>query len=784
MKKLLIETLIGFTLIFPLTTTTAMAADIEVTNSAATNGSITVSNLSIDGIDAPVVGKKLDYSAIVHTKEGYKWETAVVWLTSNGKVATVAKAGETYYPTIAFYVPPKFKLSSDSFTISFSDSQAKLFGGKKLLSVFDSSSGLTFIFSPEISSISSTGSDSEASDSLTSIINNERISRWSSAPSSLPAAVEQSSSIAAQSTSPITDSTSNSGSSSSNSESNTNNNSSDNAENDAPKKSLVDIYCSKTATNAINEDDLEKLANLIINTLQPQAVNLLINSFPAFKEAAENNEIGKEIGLYIYYKEGDNDGQFEHNTPVNALAYVTSSAKEIDDTYKYSYMIGVDVESLVSKDDKKNPIVDETTGKSSIKFDGTDYNVMNYTLVHEMFHAFMDDYNRTGMAGTDKVTDLQTNEKGEFIHENATKYYDTLKLPTWFIEGTASLTENVYEFRHDSFNYYRAKENGEYFDEYTTQALVDNYLGGKDSDGEFCYFDLEYKDAEKDDKGKTIDTTNCNYVSGYLASLYLSELAYERINNAQINNNIYNINAKSSERYREGLNYILEKMHSGTTLDEIINDISPVDDNNEKRFSNTNEFEKRFIKGKQSQTSESYYEGDDSQLFVISYLNYLLSLDNDQERNHIANGSILYDLDVNIDEPLDATKEVSSEYFKIIDSNTYVASTVKPEITLIGAGKSEFVPDSANEISDEKTLLAAKVDSSASSSTELEVTDEASSSTSELEVTDEASSSSTELEVTDEASSSASELEVTDEASSSVSKLEVTDEASFSASEL
>ena len=225
-------------------------------------------------------------------------------------------------------------------------------------------------------------------------------------------------------------------------------------------------------------------------------------------------------------------------------------------------------------------------------------------------------------------------------------------------------------------------------------------------------------------------------------------------------------------------------MHSGTTLDEIINDISPVDDNNEKRFSNTNEFEKRFIKGKQSQTSESYYEGDDSQLFVISYLNYLLSLDNDQERNHIANGSILYDLDVNIDEPLDATKEVSSEYFKIIDSNTYVASTVKPEITLIGAGKSEFVPDSANEISDEKTLLAAKVDSSASSSTELEVTDEASSSTSELEVTDEASSSSTELEVTDEASSSASELEVTDEASSSVSKLEVTDEASFSASEL
>ena len=49
-----------------LATVPVMAADLEV-KSPVTNGTITVSDLSIDGVDAPKVGEKLDSSAIVHT---------------------------------------------------------------------------------------------------------------------------------------------------------------------------------------------------------------------------------------------------------------------------------------------------------------------------------------------------------------------------------------------------------------------------------------------------------------------------------------------------------------------------------------------------------------------------------------------------------------------------------------------------------------------------------------------------------------------------------------------
>ena len=149
-------------------------------------------------------------------------------------------------------------------------------------------------------------------------------------------------------------------------------------------------------------------------------------------------------------------------------------------------------------------------------------------MIHELFHAFMDDYNRAGMSGTETVKGMLTDDKGYFIDKEVEKKYPYLHFPNWFIEGTASATENIYEFRIGSFKDYRYNQKDGYYDKYTAENVANSYTYGNDSSGKFAYYDLIYKDGGEDSAGDPIDTVNCCYVSGYLATLFLSELAYQK----------------------------------------------------------------------------------------------------------------------------------------------------------------------------------------------------------------------------------------------------------------
>jgi hypothetical protein len=44
---------------------------------------------------------------------------------------------------------------------------------------------------------------------------------------------------------------------------------------------LVDAYCSRTAKDALGYEKLQELVDLIVGSIEPQAVNLLIERFPA-----------------------------------------------------------------------------------------------------------------------------------------------------------------------------------------------------------------------------------------------------------------------------------------------------------------------------------------------------------------------------------------------------------------------------------------------------------------------------------------------------------------------
>ena len=61
-------------------------------------------------------------------------------------------------------------------------------------------------------------------------------------------------------------------------------------------------------------------------------------------------------------------------------------------------------------------------------------------------------------------------------------------------------------------------------DRYTEETVLNDYLRAKQTDGSFVYADLGFCTGT-DSQNNEVDTDASRYVSGYLATLYLSELA-------------------------------------------------------------------------------------------------------------------------------------------------------------------------------------------------------------------------------------------------------------------
>lgn len=622
----------------------ALAAqpEVEVENHTAA-GAQAVSELLIDGVEAPSAGSVLDDRATVSTVEGATWEVPVLWIGDDLQLATEAIEGRTYLPAIAFFVPQEYTVAGDSFTIRFSDSLSKLFGDENAVSVFDSRTGITYIlpFSLRDYFIPAATADSVETEQGES--------------ESEPAVTQSESAAAPAAASDEEDSVIGLG----------------------DGDSVIDIYCAKTARDALSEDDLMYLINLVLNKLEPQAVNLLIERFPSFKAAAAQNQIGREIGLYIYYQSGDKDGKPEHESAARSLAYVSADAVKVDGTIKYSYMIGIDVSSmLLSANDKL--VTNASTNKYILDRKGEGMVTFNNTVVHELFHAFMDDYNRTGMLGAKNVVDGYT-PNGNFVNEAQGQLYNALHYPKWFIEGTASAVENVYQYRYGTFKRLRSVMGSEtlYEDSFTKKTVLYNYLNAKER-GQDINFSLEYAAGGGDPDAS-------RYVTGYLATLYLSQLAAQK--DPSIGTAVDNQRNFSSEKLRLGLDSILRRMHNGETLDQVLRDISAFN-GAAPLYNSTKEFEQLFIKG--ALDSEQYYHGNDVSMdFTLDFLNYMLRLETAEGRAYKPNGSILFDFARDFETPLDTTKDYTSEFFKIVNSNEFVPSTVSDAVAFAGGGKSD-----------------------------------------------------------------------------------------------
>ncbi|MCR4656855.1 MAG: hypothetical protein K5770_11585 [Lachnospiraceae bacterium] len=436
-----------------------------------------LSGLEITDLSEPVAGQTLDDKAVVRSAEGVVWEIPVIWTDDTGRAAAVAEGGRKYFPTFAFYVPSGHKImgmsASGAFSVRLPGFVANLQGIGNLIFVADGSTGITYI-------------------------------TWNFANiSGIPAAYP----VNAQ-----TDRSSGSGS----------DNSSDNEHSSDPSGSgkedpfwEAEVHCGPNTIEKYGSENLAWLVNLIKHEIEPRAIAALLEGFPTFRSAAENNELGTQIGLYVYDVTVDTNAQNPDINKKDCVAYVNHNYNADSE---WVYMVGVNIDGLLELKD----------GRYEFK-EGKDIELEN-TITHELMHGLMGDYVRTGMASNDWCYAGNPNPEKEY---NA--------FPKWFIEGSATAVENAYVYHNGIFEEILSGN-----DQYTPEAISAYFSKPENS---ISYYKTDYNK----------DTTGA-YVGGYLACTYL---AFKVRNPGE---------RYTSEDLRDGFNTILEMLHNGTSLDTIIKD--------------------------------------------------------------------------------------------------------------------------------------------------------------------------------------------------------------------
>ena len=639
--------------------TAAEAAELREMNLKVTNrttgrpGAMTVKEPVVSDIEAPEAGKRLDDKALVTTAEKEQWEVPVLWVSSYGQVisgaandsqaiSNTAVLGQKYLPVIAYVVPENYTIadtdgSAGTYMLKFTKEVTKLFGDSPVITIYDNNTGITYLLPASLKNLfAAKAKDSSAAGSYCTDENDCNCN---------PNAVSDAYDEGDGEIWGYGDGE--------------NQTEEEPAETELQK--LVRIHCNDAAKKVFSQSDLEFFADLIINKLQPQAVNLILASFPSFRQEAKEGRIGKDIGLEINY---DPDSSY--------YGYATNYS-DIEDG-SLSYFVSINTAMLVKDKKAANPVVTK---------EGANIIELANTMVHEFFHVFMYDFNRTGMTGMTTPT-----EPTKVNGKETDKYYQ-VRFPKWFIEGTASAVEHNWRGRPNEFIVLRREfsENIQYRPFYDRDIVLKRYVLGydqKQDDGSiknYYTYDLECANGYDKD-GHQVDTVGSRYTAGYLATLYLSELSAR--SHPQIGTSIRKTEsggiAFNNVALKYGLDNILARIHNGESLDSVIKDISG------GRYQSSDDFEAKFIKGP---LTEGYYYGDsDSINFSVDFMNYMLSISRTEGRDNVANGSILFDFEQDFGIPIDPYKNDTTNTLAVYPYMRYVYSTVNPEFAYTSGGKS------------------------------------------------------------------------------------------------
>ena len=582
-----------------------------------------VSGITIGDVTAPKEGTRLDDKAVVTTAEGDTWEIPVIWIGENLKPDTGLAGKGSYLPVLAYVVPEQYTIRSNDATgrgykITLSEDLLKLFGEEKIISIYENKTGITFILPAKLKDLyAQKGTVKNPTDAAGGeIVPDDQI-----APFEDDEPEEETEEEVEEEEEPEEEE----------------------EEQEESYSHLVNVHCDSNAKKALTESDLEFLADLVVNILHPQAVNLLIEKFPAFRDAADNNKLGEYLTVIVGYEEG--------NDAVGYARHGRLTEEKYGD-YKFVYSFTVNASELTDhKEDDKTIITRDFNSKAMRD--------LSNTIVHELFHCVSYDYNRPGLTGY-----LYTDEGLKDYTETS-----LVRLPDWFIEGTASSVENNWQYRHDVFNILCAPSESS-DDINLKKQLVKKYVDGvyhkNDQDQWVCdqNFDIEFSNG-KDRGGRDCNSATSRYVSGYLACMYLYELAAAKDPAIGSSRSVVGENVVfSSEKLRLGMNSILERMHKGETMDQVINSISG------GAYKDTAAFEALFIKGAPDPEDGKYFlDGDEKSVdFVYNFMNYMYKVDETiNGPNKYANGSVLFDFTEDFGSPLSYEGTYTTDVLKAQD---------------------------------------------------------------------------------------------------------------------
>ena len=653
-----------------------------------------VSNLRVTNLEAPKAGQKLDLYATVLSDDGSYWQIPVVWVDDTGNVSYICLPGKNYRPVFAYFVPKNVVIANDlgsnSYSIKLPEFLDGIIDASNVLMVSSQAYGITFITTGDIANLISTSADGTGNgprQMLSAIVSNSQIRSFFASPDNSNIK-DFNAYIEALKKSQEAQTADNASQNSTNSDGQTkrpvdpsgkSGDSGDKSEEgggsggggDIPtpvEKDYVKLHCSEKAITALGHDNLQKLCDLIINIIEPQAIYQLSKGFSAYASAEKENLIGKEIGLYIY----DSNVDDTKGLPEGSCAYVSATYLD-NDNKTFGYYIGVDAKTLYTEDSDGNYALNEDELES-----------LNNTIIHELMHAYMFDYTRTGMVG--------------IVLEDSEYKPDDNEFPEWFSEGIASAVDNIYTTDAELFDEMMVDldESEESDDESEADDSTETKRYTKESLLE--YYTHYYSDSAG---GASIDTTNkyyskdnnlaSAYVSGYLAVMYLGALANDYMNEELENSDsaielvVENDDGYyyNSEAIRNGLNYILEELHSGKPLDAVISTIS------DGKYAETADFQDAFLS---VDDEGNYDESFDFCVGVLNYLDYATQEFQKDDSNARANGSILLAFDTEAKSPIEdkLPDDIGAQQvFVINDSKTYVTSTVDNDTALASAGVKE-----------------------------------------------------------------------------------------------
>ena len=287
-----------------------------------------VSGITIGDVKAPKEGERLDDKAVVTTAEKETWEIPVIWIGEDLKPDTGLAGKGSYLPVLAYIVPEQYTVRNNDETgrgykITLSEDLLKLFGENKIISIYESKTGITYILPAKLKDLyAQKGTVKNPTDAGgNEIVPADQVAPYEEEAEDEPAQEETEEPTPEQEEKPA-------------------------QEEETPQEEeqtgyshIVNVHCDQNAKDALTESDLDFLAELVVNTLQPQAVNLLIKKFPAFQEAVENNEIGRYITVIISYDEGSNSVGY-------ASRGRTNDTDTADPDYKFVYSLTVNASSL------------------------------------------------------------------------------------------------------------------------------------------------------------------------------------------------------------------------------------------------------------------------------------------------------------------------------------------------------------------------------------------------------------------------------------------------------